>query len=104
MADNSKVILKILRAHFEELVSQNSQLQLKCNNLQQQLTQMQEEIIMRDKRIENLTDELAHSEVRYKNLLISQKAELNTRQLQENKERFAKLVREIDKCIALLNE
>ena len=104
MADNSKVILKTLRAHFEKLVSQNTQLQLKCNSLQEQLTQMQEEITMRNTKIEKLAQELAQSEVRYKNLQLSQKAELNTQQLQENKEKFAKLVREIDKCISLLNE
>ncbi|MBE6307269.1 MAG: hypothetical protein IJE18_01630 [Bacteroidaceae bacterium] len=104
MADNSKVILTSLRAHIEELTSQHARLQTQCNELQEQLNRAHNEIEQKDKRIEELTNELAQRDVRYKNLQISQKAELDTRQLQENREKFAKLVREIDKCISLLNE
>ena len=104
MADNSKVILTSLRRHINELTAQHANLQARCNDLQVQIAQMEQEIVSRNEKIEKLTNELAQSEVRYKNLQISQRAELDTRQLQENKERFAKLVREIDKCISLLNE
>ena len=69
----------------------------------EKIKELEKEIELRNEKIENLTNELAQSEVRYKNLQISQRAELETQQLQENKERFAKLVREIDKCISLLN-
>ncbi len=104
MADNSKVILTSLRANINELTTQHANLQARCNALQAQIEHLEKEIELRNEKIENLTNELAQSEVRYKNLQISQRAELDTRQLQENKERFAKLVREIDKCISLLNE
>lgn len=104
MADNSKEIFATLKVHFEQLATQNSQLQEECTRLQRQLEQTREEILSQEKKIDELTRELAQSEVRYKNLQISQKAGLNTRQMQENRERFAKLVREIDKCISLLNE
>lgn len=104
MADNSKEIFASLKARFAQLATQNSQLQEECKSLQVQLLQLQEGIVARDERIEQLTGDLAQSEARYKNLQISQKAEMDTRQLQESRERFAKLVREIDKCISLLNE
>ena len=104
MADNSMVILTSLRANINELTTQHANLQARCNALQAQIEHLEKEIELRNEKIENLTNELAQSEVRYKNLQISQRAELDTRQLQENKERFAKLVREIDKCISLLNE
>ncbi|MBR6757404.1 MAG: hypothetical protein IKM35_02865 [Bacteroidaceae bacterium] len=104
MADNSKEIFASLKARFAQLATQNSQLQEECKSLQAQLLQLQEGIVARDERIEQLTGDLAQSEARYKNLQISQKAEMDTRQLQESRERFAKLVREIDKCISLLNE
>jgi chromosome segregation ATPase len=103
MADNSMVILTSLRAHINELTAQHASLQARCNALQAQCDSLKQEIESRDKKIEELTNELAQRDVRYKNLQISQRAELDTRQLQENKERFAKLVREIDKCISLLN-
>ena len=104
MADNAKVVLTSLSSLINELRLQHANLQARCNELQAQLDAKQSEIEQRDKKIEELTNELAQSNVRYKNLQISQRAELDTRQLQENKERFAKLVREIDKCITLLNE
>ena len=104
MADNSMVILTSLRAHISELTAQHANLQARCNDLQAKCNSLMEEVSGRDKKIEELTNELAQRDVRYKNLQISQCAELDTRQLQENKERFAKLVREIDKCISLLNE
>ena len=104
MADNSKEIFAALKAHFEQLMMQNSQLQEKCGALQEDIERLQADVAMRNERIEELTEELAQSEVRYKNLQISQKAEVDTPQMQESRERFAKLVREIDKCISLLNE
>lgn len=104
MADNSKVVIATLRTHFEQLTAQIAQLNSECQRLQSLADELHGEIIVRDAKIEELTNELAQSEVRYKNLQISQKTELSTQQLQENKERFAKLVREIDKCISLLNE
>ena len=104
MADNSMVILTSLRAHINELTVQHANLQAQCKALQAQCDSLKHEIESRDRSIEKLTNELAQRDVRYKNLQISQRAELDARQLQENKERFAKLVREIDKCISLLNE
>lgn len=104
MADNSKEIFATLKAHFEQLMKQNTQLQEKCVAMQEEIDRMQADITLRDEKIEKITEELAQSEVRYKNLQILQKAETQTQGLQENRERFAKLVREIDKCISLLNE
>lgn len=104
MADNSKVVISTLRMHFKQMAAKISELNDECQRLQNLANQLQGDIAARDAKIEELTNELAQSEVRYKNLQISQKTELNTQQLQENKERFAKLVREIDKCISLLNE
>ncbi len=96
--------LESLRLYFGQLTTQNSQLQEKCSKLEQTITDLQKDLEDRDNKIESLIQELAQSEVRYKNLQISQKAAMDAKQLKENKERFAKLVREIDKCISLLNE
>lgn len=96
--------LESLRLYFGQLTTQNSQLQEKCSKLEQTITNLQTDLEDRDNKIESLIQELTQSEVRYKNLQISQKAAMDAKQLKENKERFAKLVREIDKCISLLNE
>ncbi len=104
MADDSKVVITTLQSHFVQLKAQISHLSGENNRLQDIVNQLQTEIAARNAKIDELTNELAQSEVRYKNLQISQKTELNKQQLQENKERFARLVREIDKCISLLNE
>ncbi len=103
MPDKSKVTIESIKRYFLQLKENHSQLQEKCNLLQDQIDSLNEELKSRDEKIEQLTQELVQCEGRYKNLQISQKAELNNKQLQENRERFAKLVREIDKCISLLN-
>lgn len=104
MADDSKEIFAILKAHFEQLMRQNTQLQEKCVAMQEQVEQLQADIRERDEKIEKISQELAQCELRYKNLQVLQKSETETQSLQVNRERFARLVREIDKCISLLNE
>lgn len=103
MADTSKVKIELLRQHFEKLVAQLSLLQQERNNLMKNVEELQEQLAARDIKIAQLSEELAQCEVRYKNLQISQGAQIDAQQLQENREKFANLVREIDKCISLLN-
>lgn len=104
MADDSKIILERIKQHFDRLVNKCASLENENNILNSKIALLEKDIIARNEKIEELTNELNQNKVRYKNLQISQKAGLDASQLQENKERYAKLVREIDKCISLLKE
>ena len=52
-------------------------------------------------RMENSQKEL---EASYANLKAARIVSINDRELRETKQRLSRLVREVDKCIALLNE
>ena len=74
----------------DELKHENAQ-------LKQLLTEKNEEV----RRLENSRKEL---EAMYTNLKTARILSINDNELRDTKQRLAKLVREVDKCIALLNE
>ena len=74
----------------DELKHENAQ-------LKQLLTEKNEEV----RRLENSRKEL---EAMYTNLKTARILSINDNALRDTKQRLAKLVREVDKCIALLNE
>ena len=74
----------------DELKHENAQ-------LKQLLTEKNEEV----RRLENSRKEL---EAMYTNLKTARIISINDNELRDTKQRLAKLVREVDKCIALLNE
>ncbi len=104
MTDNSKGAMESLKRLFKQLKEENIKLQEKCTLLEENISTLENTLQAKSSEIQKLSLESAQSETRYKNLQASQKAELTSQQLRENKERYAKLVREIDKCIAILNE
>ena len=65
--------------------------------LKQLLAEKDEEI----KRVENSRKEL---EVMYTNLKMARTISIHDKDISDTKQRLSRLVREVDKCIALLNE
>ncbi len=104
MADEAKVILAKLKSHYDQMAQNYALLEVECNKLRSKIATLESDITAKNQKIAELTNELTQNNVRYKNLQISQKAGLNDQQLRENKERYTKLVREIDKCISLLSK
>ena len=66
-------------------------------SLRQLLSQKEAELT----RLENSRKEL---EEQYTNLKMARIISINDSELRDTKQRLARLVREVDKCIALLNE
>lgn len=75
---------------YEELKQENV-------SLRTLLAQKEEEI----KQIKNSQKDL---EDKYTNLKMARILSINDNELRDTKQRIARLVREVDKCIALLNE
>lgn len=65
--------------------------------LKQLLTEKNEEV----RRLENSRKEL---EVMYTNLKMARTISIHDKDINDTKQRLSRLVREVDKCIALLNE
>lgn len=80
--------------HFMYLYEESKQ---ENARLKQLLTEKEEEI----KRVENSRKEL---EAMYANLKAARMISIHDKDINDTKQRLSRLVREVDKCIALLNE
>lgn len=75
---------------YEELKQENV-------SLRELLSEKEEELL----QVKNSRKEL---EEKYTNLKMARILSINDNELRDTKQRLARLVREVDKCIALLNE
>ena len=75
---------------YKELKKENA-------TLKQLLSEKEEEIA-------RMADSQKELEARYTNLKMARMISINDNELRDTKKRLSKLVREVDKCIALLNE
>ena len=74
------------------------------DELKKENAELKEIILQKDSMIQELTDSTNELEVRYRNLKMARMISVNDSEIRDTKQRIAKLVREVDKCIALLNE
>lgn len=72
--------------------------------LKKENAELKDIISQKDARIQVLEDSIDELEVRYRNLKMARMISVNDSEIRDTKQRIAKLVREVDKCIALLNE
>ena len=93
MADNPKRVLDTLRAHIQELMR-------RCNVLKREKEELEKRIEEQKSTIATLQRDLDEMSIKYQDLLTA----LGESDIKAARNRFGKLVREIDKCISLLNE
>ena len=96
MAESPKKILEIFGDKLNRLISESRRLENENKVLENRLAAQQQVC-------DELQTKLAEAETKYKNLKMARELSLGEGADQEAKARFAKLVREIDKCISLLN-
>lgn len=97
MAGNSREIVDSLISKFRAI----SDL---CKTLDDENGKLKEALAAREDELENLRQQHRELEQKYKNLKLSKNIAAQESDTGETKARFARLVREIDKCISLLNE
>ncbi len=74
------------------------------DELKKENAELNEALSQKENRIQELEDSVNELEVRYRNLKMARMISVNDSEIRDTKQRIAKLVREVDKCIALLNE
>ncbi|MBM6757849.1 hypothetical protein [Bacteroides mediterraneensis] len=72
--------------------------------LEKENLSLRKELDAKNAEINELKDSLKELETKYINLKNARILSINDNDLRDTKQRLAKLVREVDKCIALLNE
>lgn len=99
MADQKTIdgheLLHLLEVRVRQLILQEKDLQEKCCALEGELAE-------RDRRIGELQQQNRDTQARYDNLKVARMLELSDNDTRNARQRLNRLVRDVDKCIALL--
>ena len=90
-----------LLAVFEDRVNELYRL---CNDRKRRIEELEATLIEKDDALLKANQDIETFQTKCKNLLTARKLEANEIEFQEARKRVNKLVREVDTCIALLNE
>ena len=74
------------------------------DELKHENTKLKEALNQKDEVISKMKDDYKILEISYTNLKQARIISINDSEVKDTKQRLSKLVREVDKCIALLNE
>lgn len=96
MTNEELIKLEKFEAHVHLLMERYQQLKAEYLELEARFTQREQEIA-------TLKEQYADSQKQYENLKLAKIISINDIELESAKKRLAKLVRDVDKCIALLN-
>jgi len=97
MTEEDKKLLSTFEARLRHLMYLHDELKRENAEIKQLLEAKQEEVA-------KLRSDFNELEVVYANLKIAKTISLTSNEVKDTKQRLSKLVREVDKCIALLNE
>ncbi len=97
MTEEDKKLLSTFEARLRHLMYLHDELKRENTEMKQLLAQKEEEVA-------RLQIDYKGLEAVYANLKIAKAISLNDNEVKDTKQRLSKLVREVDKCIALLNE
>jgi regulator of replication initiation timing len=92
--------LKIMR-NFDVRVHQ---MFLLCDKLREENADLQSQLAAQKGVNESLNEENSQLQLKYDNLKVARMISVSMDDFKATKNRLSKLVREVDKCIALLNE
>lgn len=79
------------------------QLILKYKTLEQKTQELHAMVEQQEKTIERLTQDNEDLQARYNDLKVAKMIEITSQEAENAQKRISKLIREIDKCIALIN-
>lgn len=97
MTEDHKRLLAVFEVRVRDLMEVCDKQNRKINELKQMLVEKEAELQQAVKTIEELN-------TKCDNMLTARVVSLNEREMKSAKMRLSKLVREVDRCIALLNE
>lgn len=97
MTDEQKKLLAVFESRVRQLMFMYDAVKQENVGLKEQLSAKEQELAVALEEIENCN-------VKYNNLKVARIIAVKQDDLSGAKKRLSKLVREVDKCIALLNE
>lgn len=95
MTNQGQDILTKLEARIRQLIQQDE-------NLREQIRNLESQIAQRDEHAKEFVRQREEAEANYANLKVARMLELSDSDTRSARQRLNHLVREVDKCIALL--
>jgi len=87
--------------NFEGRIHQTLSL---CDKLKEENADLQSQLVVQKSINDSLNEENSQLKLKYDNLKVARMISVSRDDFKATKNRLSKLVREVDKCIALLNE
>ena len=93
----------------QEKILKNFELQIKllmkyCDRLKMKNRDLNEKLVLKENEITKANEEIRELTSKYDNLKLAKIISTDDDEMKKTKKRLSSIVREIDKCIALLNE
>ena len=95
MTTEEEKTLKTLETRIRQLI-------LKFQQMKEEVEELQEEVVVKDRQLLELKRQNQLLEANYANLKMAKMLEIGDTDLSSAKQRLSRLVRDVDKCIALL--
>ncbi|CAK7077479.1 hypothetical protein ACGE0T_03695 [Parabacteroides sp. APC149_11_2_Y6] len=97
MTEDHKRLLSVFEVRVRDLMAL-------CNRQKEQIRELQDALIQKENELQQTTKEIEGLSIKYDNMLTARVVSVNEGEMKSAKMRLSKLVREVDRCIALLNE
>ncbi|WP_085537607.1 hypothetical protein [Massilibacteroides vaginae] len=97
MTEDHKRLMAVFEVRLHDLISV-------CEERMQTITELNKVLATKEEELEQALQMIQELNTRYDNVLTAKVVSADEGELKNAKMRLSKLVREVDKCIALLNE
>lgn len=97
MTEDHKRLLSVFEVRVRDLKAL-------CNRQKEQIRELQDALIQKEDELQQTTKKIEELSIKYDNMLTARVVSVNEGEMKSAKMRLSKLVREVDRCIALLNE
>lgn len=97
MTNDQKKVLTDFEARVRQLM-------FMCEDLKRENAELKEQLTAKSELYQSALVEIKELHTKYDNLKIARVISVKHEEIKTAKQRLSKLVREVDKCIALLNE
>lgn len=97
MTEDQKKIMAVFEVRLHDLISL-------CDKRMQKIVELEKVLVDKDEELRQALQTIRDLNAKYDNVLVARAFSANDGEMKNAKMRLSKLVREVDKCIALLNE
>lgn len=97
MTEDHKKMLAVFEVRVRDLMEL-------CRMQKQKISELQDSLVQKEEELQQAAGKIEELNAKYDNMLTARVVSVNEGEMKSARMRLSRLVREVDKCIALLNE